>query len=293
MDAGLFLTVGLLLAEPALPASREAVIVGAVENMYSAADERVDVVSQATLGQPVEVLETSGPFARVRTPDRYEGWLALSALREYADRAAPRYAQAGRVVEVTSLMANVYREADVTTARPRVQAPLATRLEVAGEGPDEDWLAVRLPAGDKGYIQKGDVKAVEAGAPRPGGSGEEIVATARRFLGVPYLWGGMTVHGIDCSGLASRAYHANGIEIPRDADKQFEDPAAKKVERAELQPGDLLFFGSGPQHITHVGLYIADGRFIDATTHETPTVHEDRLDDPHWSSLYQGARRPR
>ncbi len=293
MIAALLLAAGLGPSDPAPATAREAVVVVAVENMYSAADETVDVVSQATLGQLVEVLETSGPFVRVRTPDRYLGWLLNTAIREYEDPAAPRYARTGPVVEVASLMANVYREPSVTKARPRVQAPLATRLEVAGEAPREGWIAVRLPKGDVAYIQTGDVTAVDVSGPRPRGSGDAIVATARRFLGVPYLWGGMSAHGIDCSGLASRAYHANGIAIPRDADLQFEDPAASKVERADLQAGDLVFFGSAPDRISHVGLYVADGRFIDATTYETPVVREDRLDDPHWSSIYQGARRPR
>ena len=62
---------------------------------------------------------------------------------------------------------------------------------------------------------------------------------------------------------------------------------------ADLRPGDLLFFGSDSRSITHVGLYAGEGRFVDATTHETPVVREDRLDDPHWSAIYQGARRPR
>lgn len=227
MSAALLLAA--LLLPPDAPAAREAVVTVAVENMYSAADESVDVVSQATLGQLVEVLETSGAFAYVRTPDRYAGWLPRAAMAEYADAAAPRYARAGRVVEVKSLMANVYRDPDVTTARPKVLAPLATRLEVAGDGPDDRWIAVRLPAGDTGYVQQADVKAIDPAAPRPRGSPEDIVATARRFLGAPYLWGGMTVHGVDCSGFVSRVYHANGIEIPRDADQQFESPGAIAV----------------------------------------------------------------
>ena len=294
MSATLLLAAGLVLAGPPGPAPREAVVTVTVLNMYAAADENVDVVSQATLGQVVEVLETSGAFVRVRTPDHYAGWLLRTAIIPYPDTDAPRYARSGRVVEVTSLMANVYRDPDVTTARPKAQAPLATRLEVAGDGPTERWLAVRLPAGDMGYVQKGDVRAADdPAAPRRRGSREDLVATARRFLGVPYLWGGMTAQGIDCSGLASRAYHANGIDLPRDADQQFADPGAVPVERPDLRPGDLLFFGKDAANVTHVGLYLGDGRFINATTHETPVVREDRLDDPHWSSLYQGARRPR
>jgi len=264
----------------------------AVENMYATADDSATVISQATLGEVVELLETSSAFARVRTPDRYEGWIARSAIAEYREAGA-RYARAGKVVEVTSLMANVYRDADVTTARPKVLAPLAARLEVAGYGPDGRWIAVRLPTGDTGYVQAGDVKAIDPASPRPRGSRQDIVATARRFLGTPYLWGGMTVHGIDCSGLVSRVYHANGVELLRDTGPQFADPNAEPVAPDKLEPGDLVFFGKDAKSISHVGLYLGDGRFINATTHEVPTVREDRLDDPYWSAVYQGARRPR
>ena len=294
MGAALVLAASLVLqAPPPASPAREAVVVAAVENMYSGPDESLEVVSQATLGQVVEVLETSGAFARVRTPDRYEGWVPRSTISEYADPAAPRYARAGRVVEVTSLMANLYRDPDVTTARPKTLAPLSTRLEVTADGPSDRWLVVRLPSGDPAYVQAGDVRAVDPLAPRHRGSPEDLVATARRFLGTPYLWGGMTARGIDCSGLVSRVYHANGVDLPRDADQQFRDAGASPVEVADLRPGDLLFFGSNAKDITHVGLYVGDGRFVNATTHETPVVREDRLDDPHWSAIYQGARRPR
>jgi cell wall-associated NlpC family hydrolase len=292
VGAALVLAAALVLQGPAGRAP-EAVVVAAVENMYSGPDERLDVVSQATLGQVVGVLETSGAFARVRTPDRYDGWLSRAALSEYADPESPRYARAGRVVEVTSLMANVYREPDVTTARPKVLAPLATRLEVTADGPGDGWLVVRLPTGDTGYLQKGDVRPADAASAPPRGASADLVATARRFLGVPYLWGGMTVHGIDCSGFVSRVYHANGVRLPRDANQQFEAPDVVPVDRDALLPGDLLFFGRDAGDVTHVGMYLGEGRFIDATTYRVPVVREDTLDDPHWSSIYQGARRPR
>jgi cell wall-associated NlpC family hydrolase len=73
---------------------------------------------------------------------------------------------------------------------------------------------------------------------------------------------------------------------------QYDDPNMIKVERADLRPGDLLYFGNAKKP-THVGLYIGDGKFLSATTYQSPNVHEDNLDEPYWSSEYVGGRRPR
>jgi cell wall-associated NlpC family hydrolase len=289
----ILLAVAMAVASAAAPARREAVVLGTVENMYSAPSREKDVVSQAFLGQVVGVVEVKGSFAKIETPDRYQGWVPLRAISRYPGASAPRYATRGKVAEVTSLVAVVYREPDVTTARPKTRAPLTARLEVTA-GPLQDrWYEVRLPTGEIGFVQKGDVRISEAAAPPPGGSPADLVATARRLLGAPYLWGGMTPGGVDCSGFVGLVYRAHGRILPRDADLQYADPTATPVERALLQEGDLVFFGKEKDKITHVGLYVGEGRFINATTYETPVVREDRLDDPHWAELYQGARRPR
>ncbi len=287
------LHVWALLAWAAAPtpqATREAVVLPSVVDMYSRPDENVDVVSQAILGQVVGVLDTTGAFARIETPDGYHGFVPLRALRVYAAGAA-RYASSGRLAEVESLMANVYRDADVTSARPKTQAPLGVRLEVLREQSAPGWHAVRLPAGDTGNVQAGDVRLVDASAPARLASPQELVATARRFVGLPYLWGGMTALGLDCSGLVSQVYRAGGRMLPRDASLQFDDPRLTPVERDALRPADLVFFGR--RKITHVGLYAGEGRFVHATTHDSPRVQESRLDEPYWSALYRGARRVR
>lgn len=287
-------------AASAAAAPSEAVVLTAVENMYSGPDAGRDVVSQALFGQVVGVLETKDGFARVETPDKYQGWVAAGALLAYDGPKAPRYARAGLVADVTSLMANLYRDPDVTTARPKAQAPLGARLEVlpavaaAGEGgtppePSERWIAVRLPSGDSAYVQRGDVAVKDAPFPRPRGTTADLVATARRFLGVPYLWGGMSPLGVDCSGFVSQVYAVNGVDLLRDADMQHDDPRASVADRKGLRAGDLLFFGR--KKITHVGMYVGDGRFIHATTHQRPVVQESDLGDPHWTSLFRGARR--
>lgn len=259
--------------------------------MYSAPSFDKDVTSQAFLGQVVGVLETKGAFTKIETPDRYEGWAPSSALKVYTSRSAPRYASKGRVADVVSLVALVYREPDVTTHRPKANAPLGARLELVKAATDERWHRVRLPSGEEGFIQQGDVVLRDAGERPPQGSGAELVATGRRLLGAPYLWGGMTPLGVDCSGFVSLVYRVHGRVLPRDADLQFDDPEASPVDKALLAPGDLVFFGR--KTITHVGMYTGEGRFIDATTYETPVVREDRLDDPHWVELYKGARRPK
>jgi cell wall-associated NlpC family hydrolase len=289
----LALAVAVLLAAPPPEAgTTAAVVVTAVENMYSGPDAGRDVVSQALLGQDVKVLEGQDGFLRIETPDRYAGWISAGAVLPYATPDAPRYAASGQIAEVTNLMAQVYREPDVTTARPRLQAPLSSRLEVlSGPPPREGWLAVRLPDGQTGYLQAGDARVGAAGAERARPIPGQLVATARRFLGVPYLWGGMSAWGLDCSGFVSQVYRASGRILPRDADLQFGDPMALPVERGDLEPGDLVFFGK--TKVTHVGMVVSRGHFIQATTHETPVVQESRLDDPHWVALYKGARRPR
>jgi gamma-D-glutamyl-L-lysine dipeptidyl-peptidase len=283
----------LVLALVLAAARPEAVVVRSVENMYTKASADAEVTSQAILGETVAVLERKPGFARIETPDTYRGWIALGALREYAGPQAPRYAARGEVLEIVTLMASVYREASATSARPRIRAPLGARLESSVPAVSERWLRVRLPSGEPGFIQSGDVRRVDATAAPPRGSGDDVVATARRLLGVPYQWGGMTAAGIDCSGLTSLAYGVNGLVLLRDADIQITDPRFVEVDRSELRAGDLVFFGKTKDHITHVGLYEADGRFISATTHLVPVVQESSLDEPHWAQLYQGARRPR
>jgi cell wall-associated NlpC family hydrolase len=82
-----------------------------------------------------------------------------------------------------------------------------------------------------------------------------------------------------------------GVMMPRDADQQAEWSGVVAVERTNLQPGDLLYFGSSAKHITHTGIYLGENKFISATTHETPMVRIDDLTDPYWTRLLVAQRR--
>lgn len=94
---------------------------------------------------------------------------------------------------------------------------------------------------------------------------ESLKNTALRFLGVPYLWGGTTPKGFDCSGLVQRVFRLNGILIPRDSDMQARFGRARTPGGAdELRGGELLFFGNSPAQITHVAISLSEGLFVHA-----------------------------
>jgi cell wall-associated NlpC family hydrolase len=117
-----------------------------------------------------------------------------------------------------------------------------------------------------------------------------MVALSKRFLGLPYLWGGTSPLGLDCSGFVQLIYKMGGISILRDADIQMEKSGLSPVAPGEETTGDLVFFGKG---IGHVGMMISADEFINATVHDKPVVQISRLKDPYWQKIYQGARRPK
>jgi len=263
-----------------------AVVVLPVASLYSQPTREADVVSQAIFGTNLMILEENDAWARVRTPDEYSGWVSLASLR----RAAQPYAASGRVAEVRSLFANLHREPDVTKHEPLLIVPFETRLEVVAE-PDTDerrWIEVRLPDDRRVWVQRGDL-----GFDRTPLDIKQTIKLARRFLGLPYLWGGTSSFGFDCSGFVQMLYRQRGIRIPRDAGPQSRWDGFQPVPRNKLKPGDLIFFGNSLDKVTHTGMYIGRGQFIHATTHLVPVVQISRLKEPHWAELFVAARRPR
>lgn len=288
---GVAVLLALLLPVPRATAQMstpraDAVIARPVANMYAHAAVGSEVISQVLYGSGVLSLEKQGEWTRVRTADGYSGWVAAADMHSQGPES---YAPEDRSVRVGALSANVYGEPDVTRRAALLQLPWESILETAQQPvpPDARWLKVRLVDGQMAWVQRGDVST----GPMRQLNIDETIAFAHRFLGITYTWGGVSSFGFDCSGFTQMLLRQRGIEMPRDADLQAAWSGVVPVERKDLAPGDLLFFGVSPTRITHTGMYIGHGEFIHDTTHEHPGVQISRLDDMPWTKLLVAARR--
>ena len=261
------------------------VVVRPVLDMHRHPSGDSDVVSQAIYGTGVTKLASQNGWYDIRTADNYTGWVSADGV---TDIHKTTYAPGANTVRVAELSANIYRDPNVTLHAPVLRLPWEARLEVA---PDQTsntgrWIHVTLVDDTSAWVQRGDISADSAPL-----SIQQSINLARRFLGITYTWGGVSSFGFDCSGFTQMLVRQRGIEMPRDADLQADWSGVVQVKRADLQPGDLLFFGSSPAKITHTGMYIGNGKFIHDTTHSHPGVQISVLDDLPWTRLLVAARR--
>ena len=130
-------------------------------------------------------------------------------------------------------------------------------------------------------------KGLDIGHQPVSGNVKEVLTYANTFTGVPYKFGGTTPAGFDCSGYIRYVFQKIGFDMPRQADEQY--TVGKKVEKNNLQPGDLVFFETYEPGISHSGIYIGDGQFISATSSSGVAVAD--IDDSYWGPRYRGAKR--
>jgi cell wall-associated NlpC family hydrolase len=245
--------------------------------IFATADSSSEMVTQALLAAELTVVKQIAGWYQVKVPDGYLGWIK-------SEDIAPHYAS-----DKTKTKALIYEPLVNIKTQPEVnaptitQAPLGSLLPLARE--TRDWCQIILPGANYGWIPTLSMKKI-IGEKIPRGSGQEIIATAHKLLGTPYLWGGMTQKGIDCSGLTYWAYYVNGLQLPRDADLQYN--TGEPIFLSNLVPGDLVFFSSNGPPPSHVGMYLGNGQFIHASSN-TNGVAISNLKD--YLTTYLGARR--
>jgi cell wall-associated NlpC family hydrolase len=261
-----------------------------VANMFSKPSADVDVVSQAIFSTNVEEIGAEPGWVKIRTPqDGYTGWVSRAELVQLHGNSG--YATTGEIAEVEELRSHLYREPDVTTQAPLMTLPFEARLQVVQEKSGGRWLKVELPDQRIAWEQQGDVAlSMNGGADlAPHMTISQMVKFSHRFLGLPYTWGGTSSFGYDCSGFVQMLMRQRGYLIPRDADVQAAWSGFEPIKVSKLRAGDVLFFGSDGK-ITHTGMFIGHGKFIQATTHEHPVIQISRL-DAYWRNLLVVERR--
>ncbi|PIS28861.1 MAG: hypothetical protein COT43_05385 [Candidatus Marinimicrobia bacterium CG08_land_8_20_14_0_20_45_22] len=231
-----------------------------VSNLYSEPSFRSEMVTQAFLGEVVEVLDQSDEWFRIVCQDGYRGWIRWNTIVDNDSWET----NDGKWFTPDDAVANVWKTTELTNIFQKVT--FMSRVLLIEE--DRDKILVQLPDGKTGWMSNRPLTI----------SGEtlrkKIAKTAHRFLGAPYLWGGKSPLGIDCSGLTQSVFGLCGISLKRDAGEQFLMKSLKEIEIADTEPGDLYFFG-GKNRVEHVGISIGDGKIL----HSSGWVHIDSLNE--------------
>ncbi len=260
-----------LLPDASLGDSIYALVNLAVTPLRRQPRHAAEMVDQVILGHQVKLLKQEKSWYLVQTEYGYLGWISgyafarlnLSGLKAWTESPLAR---------VTALFTEIYRRPDVQ-AEALASAVLNVHLKLIKRG--RKWSKVQLPAGDEGYIPTAHIAPFQGNVDGQQLTAEAIIATAKRMLGIPYLWGGNSSVGNDCSGFTQTVFEANGLLLPRDARQQA--IVGKKIvpekDFSNVRPADLLFFGSG-KNITHVGISLGGYDFI----HQDSDVHVNSFD---------------
>lgn len=271
-------------------ARARAVVARNVVPLRAEPDDGAEMISQAIFGETVIPGDTRGSYTEVETPDAYRGWAYSSDL--VILETGERYPNPARAAMTASLFLPVFRDADGRSERLTLLT-LGTVVELAAGEEGQTYYPIRFPDGRIGFVESEAL--IVPSYPEPTQIGPNLVIVARGMIGVPYLWGGRTPFGMDCSGFTQRVYFLCGRIIPRDAWQQAESADFEPVDLADLRAGDLVFFAGRHdplrRGITHVGIAQADGRIIHADPKRgvAITTLEEALESRDW----RGARRLR
>ncbi len=237
-----------------------------VANCRSKPDHPAELVTQSIMGTPVKVLKKGQDgYYLVQTPDGYISWLDDDGVQFMDKNEFNSWISSDKVIYTANY--------GLCYSNPDDKSQTVSDL-VAGNilkylGDEQNYYKVEYPDKRIGYIKKDDAKLFNDWYKSLNPKANDILNTAYRFMGTPYLWGGTSTKGMDCSGFTKTVFFLNGIVLNRDASQQVNFGELVNTDNGweNLQPGDLLFFGfrgtpEKKERITHVAIYIGDGDFI-------------------------------
>jgi len=252
------------LPHSSLGEKTRAVVSLSVANIRTRPDHPAEMGTQAIMGTPLRVLKKEqGGWFYVQTPDEYLGWtddrIVLMTEAEFsAWKILPKV-----IITTEYTIAREKPEAGSQAVSDLVAGCILALKAEAGA-----FYEVGYPDGRTAFVRKDEAAPYAQWLEHRQATPETIVSTAKRFFGVPYLWGGTSAKCMDCSGFTKTVYFLNGLLLPRDASQQVlvGDPV-KTDGDMDLRPGDLLFFGfkatpERRERVTHVAISLGGKRFI-------------------------------
>jgi len=234
-------------------------------NIRSKPKHSAELSTQSTLGSSLRIYKKEGDWYYVQTPDDYLGWLDKDGFTLMDKAAYEAWMQVEKVI-ITGEMAKAIKTTDVIS---ETVSDLLPGNILAKRGEEGDYAKVAFPDGREAFIlteYQADLSTWLDNT-KPDTTG--IFQIAKRMMGSPYLWGGTSSKGMDCSGYTKQIFFENGILLPRDASQQVRIGEEIKTDTtlANLLPGDLLFFGrkataEKKERIWHVAIYLGEGKII-------------------------------
>ncbi|PZP49039.1 MAG: glycoside hydrolase [Pseudopedobacter saltans] len=247
-----------------------------VTNHRAAPAQAAEMMTQALMGTMVRILKKLPTgYLLVQTPDNYIAYVETSGIAVMTEKEKDEWEKMSKLIFV-QLYGNVYSSPDEKSI-PVSDIVAGDMLAIIGK--KGKFYEVQYPDRKIGYISKKEAILYSDWVKSNKPTFDNIFTVGQKLMGVPYLWGGTSIKGVDCSGFMRTIFLMNGILLPRDASQQARvgesvdivENGIVNVEKAKqnLLPGDLLFFGTkredGTDKVTHVALYIGNGRFLQAS----------------------------
>ena len=256
------------LPEPELEDKVYGLVEVSVCNIRYSPKHAGELASQALMGTPVRILEKEdNGWLLIQTPDQYISWVDRGAITMMNKAGIDRWKAVPKVVYTRSY-GSAYSEPNEESATVSDLVAGCMIELVAEKG---NFYQVIFADQRIGFIPKNESKVYNDWLAGMNTSEGSLVKTSKRLMGVPYLWGGTSFKGVDCSGFTKTVYFLNGIVLPRDASQQvmIGETIDKTGNWNELKPGDLLFFGDkredGSERVIHVAMWLGNGEFIHAS----------------------------
>lgn len=255
----------IVLPEEKLGNKTYGIITVSVANMRSDPGEDAELGSQVLMGNIVRILKKKGGWVYIQSPDKYLGWADPDQMIRVTKKEAEEWNNAKKLF-VKNYFGFVYQ---LPNSESYPVCDITGGGLLKDLGTTGSWSKVGLADGRIGYLQKSNLIEYQQWGTTLTPVADNIERTGKYLMGVPYLWGGTSPKGVDCSGFTKTVFLLNGQMLNRDANQQAEqgEPIEPGAEFENLKKGDLLFFGRKAENgkserIVHVGIYLGNREYI-------------------------------